>query len=154
MEDIFDIKFLNFAFLFSYEYLFLLWLIVFFGFYYLVAVKYFSLHNSQKKEVEYNPSSQEINENEQRIQYLEKHIWDFDRGLFYREVGLFLRKCMFDIFWENQIYFMTATELVSRFPSKYQSIFFVVYKKEFDAQSEDSLEVRKEILQKIREITQ
>jgi hypothetical protein len=49
---------------------------------------------------------------------------------------------------------MTATELVSRFPSKYQSIFLVVYQKEFDAQSEDSLEVRKEILQKIREVTQ
>ncbi len=49
---------------------------------------------------------------------------------------------------------MTATELVGRFPSKYQSIFLIVYQKEFDAQGEDSLEIRKEILQKIREITQ
>ncbi len=151
MEDIFDIKFLDVAFLFSYEYLFLLWLIVFFGLYYFIAVKYFSLHNSQKKVVENILSAQEMSENEQRMQYLEKHIWDFDRGLFYREVWLFLRKCMFDIFWENQIYFMTATELVWKFPSKYQSIFLVVYQKEFDSQSEDSLKIRQEILQKIRQ---
>jgi hypothetical protein len=74
MEDIFDIKFLDFAFLFSYEYLFLLGLIVFFALYYLIAVKYFSLQNPKIKEGEYILSSQEMNENEQRIQYLEKHI--------------------------------------------------------------------------------
>jgi hypothetical protein len=49
---------------------------------------------------------------------------------------------------------MTATELVSKYPSKYQSIFLLVYQKEFDSQTDDCIEIRREILQKIREITQ
>lgn len=153
MAEIFDIKTSFFGIFVSYQYVFLFFVVVFLSAYYFLLEFYL---RSQKTTVPISLSQKswnEVSDESQHFLYLKNHIENFERALFYREVGLYIRKCIFEIYGDTNIFFMTYTEIAQHYPSKFQWIFGEVYMFEFDAQKKDTLEKRWEILHKIEEIT-
>ncbi len=154
MTEIFDIKTSFFGIFLSYQYVFLFFFVVFLSGYYFLLEWYLRSHKSTKIYKTPENMWETTHHISQHFLYLKNHIETFEKSIFYREVGLYIRKCIFEIYGDSNIFFMTYSEIAELYPSKYQWIFGEVYLFEFDAQKKDSLEKRLEILKKIEEITE
>lgn len=147
MTDIFDIKILFFSFLSSLDYVVIIFIIVFLILFYLL-LSYFFFWKPQVIKIQTEHISDE--KVKQRLEYLVANVNNFSRDIFYREVGLFLRMLMSRQTEERWIFFMTLSEIEKNFKSKYFSLLKEVYYLEFNHNLEDSFEVRKNILEKIK----
>jgi len=151
MQDIFDIQWFFLWFLFSSQYFLLLWVVIFFAWYYFLLRYYLS--GKYNNEIKDQKQTEKIENNNdiltQRLHYLFANITVFSPSIFYREVWIFLRKCMIEEYGDKNISFMTGDEIKRNFPSKYWEIFQEVYLYEFDSSKVDSIEKREKILKNI-----
>ncbi len=146
MTDIFDIKILLFSFLSSLDYIVVISIIVFLIFFYLLLHYFFLAKPSIKIQIEYIDDDKI----KQRLEYLVKNVDIFSREIFYREVGLFLKMLISQKYGDKKVFFMTLSEIEKFFKSQYFPLLKEVYYLEFNHNLEDSFEVRKNILEKIK----
>lgn len=146
MIDIYDIKTFLFWFIYNFDYLFFIWIFIFFICFYLFLNLFFNI-NQNKHFLKTN----NITNNELKIifNYLIENIEKFDREMFYKEVLLFLKMLINKKFNNDKIYFMTLKEIEKTFKSPYNEILRDVYFLEFNNKTNDSFEIRQNILKKI-----
>lgn len=145
MIDIYDIKTITFWFLYSWDYLFLIfWIVFLVSFYFLITYFFwFQYHMSKKIETISDESIRK------RFAYLVENRESLPRNIFYREVSIFLKMLVYKEIKDKSIFFMTLSEIEKNIQNKYNALLKEVYYLEFDGQSEDNLEIRKNILQNL-----
>lgn len=146
MTDIYDIKTFLFSFLLSLDYVLIISIIVFFVLFYVLLNYFFDFKSDIK--IETNHISD--NKIKLRLEYLINNSWVFSRNIFYREVSLFIKTLIYNKFQDKSVFFMTLEEIEKNFKNEYNLILKEVYYLEFDKNLEDSLILRKKILQKIK----
>lgn len=145
MTDIFDIKTFLFWFIYSIDYLFIIWTIVFLILFYFLVRYFFSVDTTLIKKVE-NITDKWVKD---RFDYLVKNIEKLSREIFYREVSLFIKILIYKKFNDKSIFFMTLKEIEKEFKNEYNSILKEVYYLEFNPNEIDNIKIRKNILKKI-----
>jgi len=145
MTDIYDIKTFLFWFIYSFDYLFIVWTVFFLVFFYFLLNHFFGIDYKLSVKTK-SISNDEI---KKRFDYLVRNVENFDREIFYREVSLFLKILINKKFGDNRVFFMTLDEIQKTFKNPYNDILKEVYFLEFNDKLEDNLKLRKEILKKI-----
>ncbi len=145
MTDIYDIKTFLFWFIYSFDYLFIIWAFVFFVWFYLLLNFVLS---SKKINIDTKKIEDDFIRN--RFEYLINNVKILEREIFYREVSIFLRNLIFKKFQDKSVFFMTLEEIQKDFKNEYNEILKEVYYLEFNKNLEDSFKVRKKILEKIK----
>lgn len=145
MGDIYDIKTNIFWFIYSIDYLFIIWTIVFLVLFYFLVNYFFNFNNTLIRKVE-NISDDNI---KNRFKYLIENIEKLSREIFYREVSLFIKMLIYKKFKDKSVFFMTLSEIEKYFKNEYNFILKEVYYLEFNKNLEDNFKVRKGILKKI-----
>lgn len=145
MTDIFDIKTFLFWFIYSIDYLFIIWVVIFFILFYFLVKYFFSIDNQLIKKVE-NITDKWVKD---RFDYLVKNIEKLSREIFYREVSLFIKILIYKKFKDKSIFFMTLSEIEKNFKNSHNEILKEVYFLEFNDKLDDSVKLRREILKKI-----
>lgn len=146
MDDIYDIKLILFRFIYSIEYIAIILIVIFlFLFYFLLKFSF-----KEKKEINIETKYIINNQIKKRLDYLIQNIELMSREIFYREVWMFLKFIIENNFDNNRVYSMTLTEIEKYFKTWDFDILKEVYFLEFNSNLEDSFEVRKNILEKIK----
>lgn len=146
MTDIYDIKTFLFSFLLSIDYVLIIFIVVFFVLFYILLNYFFDFKGDIKIETKHITD----NKIKSRLEYLIDNVWVFSRNIFYREVSLFIKTLIYNKFQDKSVFFMTLAEIENNFKNEYNTILKEVYFLEFDKNLEDSLILRKKILQKIK----
>ncbi len=146
MTDIYDIKTFLFSFLLSIDYVLIIFIVVFFVLFYILLNYFFDFKGDIKIETKHITD----NKIKLRLEYLIKNSEIFSRNIFYREVSLFIKTLIYNKFQDKSVFFMTLAEIENNFKNEYNTILKEVYYLEFDKNLEDSLILRKKILQKIK----
>lgn len=85
-----------------------------------------------------------------RFQYLVDNIQVFSREIFYREIWILIRMIIARRTQNSQVHFMTLWEIKKKFDNiKEYYILSEVYYLEFDSHKEDTIQIRKQLLEKI-----
>lgn len=146
MTDIYDIKTFLFSFLLSIDYVLIIFIIVFLSLFYVLLNYFFDFKADIKIETKHITD----NKIKSRLEYLIDNVWVFPRNIFYREVSLFIKTLIYNKFQDKSVFFMTLEEIENNFKNEYNTILKEVYYLEFNKNLEDSLILRKKILQKIK----
>ncbi|MBW7955068.1 hypothetical protein H3C61_04620 [Candidatus Gracilibacteria bacterium] len=104
----------------------------------------------EKKEIKIDTKDIINKEIKQRFDYIILNINNFSREIFYREISIFLRFVISKNILNNNIFFMTITEVKNNIKSEFVEDLEKVYFLEFNHNLEDSIDVRKNILEKIK----
>lgn len=147
MVDIYDIKYKIFELFFPITYTIFIFLIVFILFYFFVLKIFFNEEKNTKKE----EVIIKIDKIKEKLKYLEDNIESLNRSIFYKEVDRLIRNIIFRDTKNTNIFFATLSEIKNIF---WDEDFYLIFKKNyfliFDDKENDNLEVRKEILQNIK----
>lgn len=147
MVDIYDIKYKIFELFFPITYTIFIFLIVFILFYFFVLKIFFKEEKNTKKE----EVIIKIDKIKEKLKYLEDNIESLNRSIFYKEVDRLIRNIIFRDTKNTNIFFATLSEIRNIF---WDEDFYLIFKKNyfliFDDKENDNLEVRKEILQNIK----
>lgn len=146
MTDIYDIKLQLWQFIYSIDYIVIIFSLLFFIIFYLILKLFFK---EEKENIKIDTKDIINKEIKRRFDYIISNIDNFSREIFYREVSIFLRFVISKKNFNNNIFFMTITEVKNNIKSEFIEDLEKVYFLEFNHNLEDNITIRKKIIEKI-----
>lgn len=147
MSDIYDIKTFLFWFLTSVDVSVFLGAILFFVFFYILIVAFFT---PEKQEISIDISHIDDDFIKKRFQYILDNASHLERSIFYREVNIFLRNLIQKDTLRNDIFTLTLDEIEKNIQTSHFEVLKNTYFLQFNPSQKDWLDVRKNLLEQIK----
>ncbi len=145
MNDIYDIKLHFWQFIYSIDYIVIIFSLLFFIIFYTILKVFFK----EDKKIIIDTKDIINKQIRDRFEYIISNIDIFSRDIFYRELSIFLRFVINKKNFNENIFFMTMTEIKNNIKSEFLDDLEKVYFLEFNHNLEDNHEVRKNLITKI-----